>query len=243
MKNSIKESDNLQQHTMGHFGFSAAKIDDLGASEYTLVTIAVDRSGSTSGYQQDMEKCLKNIIEACQSSPRADNLLIRLIAFDSNHEEIHGFKLLSSCSQDDYDGILSPRGMTALFDASVDAIEASANYGKQLLQEDYDVNAICIIITDGMDNMSKCNAQHVGNALQTIIQDECVESLVSIFVSIGPDSQYIAHFNQEAGFTQYVPIGEATPKKLARLGEFVSQSISSQSSALNSGGPSQPLNF
>ena len=47
----------------------------------------------------------------------------------------------------------------------------------------------------------------------------------------------------EAGLSQFVDAGDATPQRLAKLAQFVSQSISLQSRALGSGAPSQPLTF
>ena len=38
------------------YGFSGTRIDDLDASEYTLVTLVFDRSGSTMSYRQEMKK-------------------------------------------------------------------------------------------------------------------------------------------------------------------------------------------
>jgi hypothetical protein len=141
-------SENLQKQNAGHFGFSHTKIDDLaanGASGYTLVTIVADHSGSTLGFQLPMEAALKEVIGACQKSQRADNLLVRLVTFNSQVTEVHGFRLLSSIILNDYDGVLSPNGLTALYDASTNAIEASNNYGKQLLEQDYDVNGIVVV--------------------------------------------------------------------------------------------------
>ena len=50
-------------------------------------------------------------------------------------------------------------------------------------------------------------------------------------------------FKHEAGFQQFVSIKKATEKELAKLGGFISKSISSQSQALGSGGVSQSLTF
>lgn len=47
----------------------------------------------------------------------------------------------------------------------------------------------------------------------------------------------------DAGFTQYVEVDNATDAKLAKLADFVSRSVSSQSQALGSGGPSKALTF
>lgn len=236
-------STSLQTHKAGHFGFSATRLADLGAPDYTLVTVVVDRSGSTAGFRTEMEAVLKEVVAACLSSPRADNLMLRLVTFESNHQEVHGFKLLSTINANDYDGVLPPGGMTALFDASTDAIEATNKYGRDLLSQDYGVNGIVIIITDGMDNSSTTGVKQVKDALANAVSGENLESLVSILIAVGANNQALSDFNTQAGFTQYVELKDANKKTLAKLAQFVSQSISSQSQALGSGGPSASLTF
>jgi len=232
-----KDSGDLQKFDTGHFGFSAVKVDELGASEYTLVTLVNDRSGSTSGFQNDMEKVLKNVLKACARLPRADNLMLRLVVFEDDHQEVHGFKLLSQCNPDDYTGVLAPGGMTALYDSAVDAIEATNNYGKELSEQDFDCNAIVIVTTDGLDNRSKCTPNQVKEALSKCVTDEHLESVVSILVAVG-SYQELQDFHDDAGFTQYVELGDADEKTLAKLTGHISQSISSTSQALGSGGVS-----
>ena len=46
-----------------------------------------------------------------------------------------------------------------------------------------------------------------------------------------------------AGFTQYIELADAKANTLAKLADFVSRSISSQSQSLNTGGPSKSLSF
>lgn len=224
-----------------NFQYSAVKLDQLGATEYTLVTLVVDVSTSVSPFKADLEKCIKEIVTACRRSPRADNLMVRLITFADTGNEEHGYKLLSDCNPDDYIGSLSVGGMTSLYDASYDAIVATGNYGKVLIENDFDVNGIVFILTDGCDNRSAQTPKSVSNALKAVIKMEELESLVSVLVGvdIDPDTdQYLKGYNQEAGFTQYIEIGEASEKKLAKLAEFVSRSISSQSNSLGSGSAS-----
>lgn len=48
---------------------------------------------------------------------------------------------------------------------------------------------------------------------------------------------------KEVGFTQYIKAGNASKDTLSKIAGFVSESISSQSQALGSGGPSQSLAF
>lgn len=243
-------NDNLENFKLktSHYGFSATRLEDLGSSEYTLVSIVEDDSSSTSPYKTEREKTIKKIVEACQKSPRADNLLLRVCRFADRFEEIHGFKRLQTIKQEDYDDCLGGGGMTALFDSAENAISASNAYGKTLSENDFSVNAIVFVVTDGMDNRSKCTTHQVKEALQSAMKDECLESLVSILIGVNPGNvpeldQYLQRFKNESGFTQYVNIGEATPGKLAKLAEFVSKSISAQSQALGTNGPSQSLSF
>ena len=100
------------------YGCSAIRLDDLGAAEYTLVSIVCDASGSVAAFQGELENALKSIVEACQLSPRADNFLLRLISFDDALQELHGFKLLERCNLTDYDGVPRIGGSTALYDAA-----------------------------------------------------------------------------------------------------------------------------
>lgn len=237
-------SDILEQRNLAvsPFGFSAERLDDLGASEYTLVTVAVDDSGSVSAFRSDMEKCMKEIVDACRKSPRADNLMLRVITFGSNLEEIHGFKQLVNCSPNDYSNILSCGGMTALCDGVMNSVEAIGNYGKDLVENDLDVNGIIIVITDGMDNNSTNNMSQCKDGLKKIVLDENLESLVSLLIGVNVQEpsieRYLSDFEKEVSFTQYVKLQDASAKTLAKLAQFISKSISAQSQALGTGGPS-----
>lgn len=53
----------------------------------------------------------------------------------------------------------------------------------------------------------------------------------------------LTELKDKAGFTQYVYAGNCSPQTLAKIGQFVSKSASSQSKALGTGGPSQALTF
>jgi uncharacterized protein YegL len=241
---------NLEEHALptGSFGYSAAKLEDLGATEYTLVTLVVDVSSSVSDYKKEMEDCIKEVIQACKMSPRADNLMIRLLVFNTQLDEIHGYKLLEQCNSGDYVDCLAPGGMTALYDAAENAVSASIDYAKKLTEADFDVNAIAIFITDGMDNRSKGSEGNVSKAIAEAKKIEALESLVSILVGVGvggyPEvGQYLNKFQAGADITQYVEIAEANAKTLAKLAEFVSKSISAQSQSLGTGGPSAPISL
>ena len=243
-------SSNLIQHSLTgqHYGYSASDLGDLGATEYTLVTIAVDESGSVSSFKDEIEKCIQEVVNACKFSPRSDYLLIRIVAFNDTMREIHGFKQLIDCDPNDYINSIHPSGSTALFTTAKNVIQATNDYGKQLSNNDFEANAIIFIITDGMDNASSDGAKDVEKALKKIMKDEALESAMSILVGVGTEayadvSAYLDDFKNNAGLNQYIEIKNANNKTLAKLADFISKSVSSQSNALGSGSMSQPLTF
>ncbi len=242
-------NDTMEQHRIGgsKFTFGGMRIERLGAAGgYTLVTIAIDESGSVSSFADDLKKMLVAAVESCKKSPRSDNLLLRIIAFGSQHQngvrEIHGFKLLSEINVADYSD-LAPGGMTPLCDAVYSAVGAMNAYGKKLNEDDFDVNAIAIVITDGEENCSVATMKMVEEELQKSVTGETVESMVSVLVGINAEQcrDSLKRFSLEAGMTHFVDAGEATKGKIAKLAGFVSRSFSSQSQALGTGGPSQNI--
>ena len=80
------------------------------------------------------------------------------------------------------------------------------------------------------------------------MKEEALESTMSVLIGVGVGdyadvSNYLDEFKKEAGLGQYIEIKNANDKTLAKLADFISKSVSSQSTALGSGSMSQPLNF
>ena len=178
------------------------------------------------------------------------NLLLRLLAFNTNLQEIHGFRLLSDIKPEDYKAF-KPQGMTALYDAAYSGVSATLEMAKRLIQQDFEVNGCVYIITDGMDNASTMTPKAIADKIQDAVSGEEIESLITVLVGlINPNDKYakdvrhaLTTFQVEANLTQFVDAGDATAQRLAKLAQFVSQSISAQSQALGTGAPSQPLQF
>lgn len=243
------DDSNMETHQIGgsRYGFSATRIDTLGASEYTLVDIEVDVSGSVDGFRAAIEKVLKEIIKSCQHSPRADNLLIRVSLFNHVLTETHGFRPLTECDVDKYTGIINPSGSTALYDAAQNGVEAVVNYGRDLRAQEYSANAITFVITDGDDNASAMTPTTVKTAVADAVKSESLESIRTVLIGLntaqGNISSFLQNFKAQVGFDQYVDVATADAKSLAKVADFVSKSISSQSQALGTGGPSQAITF
>ena len=222
---------------LGGYKFSAVRADRLGAAEYTLVTIAVDISGSVSGFRDLLVESVKKAVGACKKSPRAANIMVRAVSFSHVVTEIHGFKPLSDIAVDkDYEAIRTGGG-TALFDASASAIGAMTEYGRILAAQDYGVNGLLFVITDGDDQDSTYTATTVREKATEAVSGEVLESFLSVLVGINAArcKAYLEDFRLNAGLTQFIDAGDATPGNLAKLAAFVSRSVSSQANALGSG--------
>ena len=237
------QDDWISGTTQG-FKFSGVRPEKLSATEYTLATIVTDITGSVSGFETAILESVKNSIEACRRSPRAENLLLRLVEFNTNVNEVFGFKPLLDVKSSDYNAPVCGGG-TALYDALYSSVEASNQYAKTLSDAEFAVNSIVFVITDGDDNASRSTTKMVKDALESGTKNEYLESnmVVLIGLNAGACSNYLKKLQTSCGLTQYEDAGSADEKTLAKLAAFISKSISSQSQALGSGGPSQTLVF
>ena len=236
--------DNMQVAKVGNFAFSGVRPEKLGAVEYTLVTLVVDKTGSVTPVANELLQSKVAVVAACQKSPRAEFLLFRNTEFNSSIEEVHGFTELSTIDSSQYQAPYC-HGTTALYDATFAAVAATNEYAKTLSDAEFSVNGIVFVVTDGDDNESVQTPAAISAEMKRGVQNEWLESLNVVLIGVNA-TQYersLKNFTSQAGLTQYVDVGDATPQRLAKLADFVSRSISSQSQALGTGGPSQALTF
>ena len=249
MPNLMNVDANEVHKTVSNFKYSAVEIDKLEGSEYTIVQILVDSTGSVFSFKDQLESAVKSVVESCKKSPRSENLLIRVATFNSGGvDEVHGFTLLSNINVDDYTGCVNPGGMTPLWDASLNAVESLQTYGKQLFNQEYLCNGIFFVITDGGENSSHtATLDKINSTIETIRMNEELESVDAILIGVNDTDaglkRELENYKDDAGFNQYVSLGDVSPTKLAKLAQWVSNSISSTSQVLGTGGVSQPVSW
>lgn len=235
----------MQNGKAAGFAFSAVRPERLGATEYTLVTVVTDKTGSVSPFAAQLLDMKRAVIDACRKSPRAAYLLVRQLEFNSTVDEVHGFIELKDVDQAAY---IEPvtGGMTALYDATMAAVSATSAYAKTLSDVDFGVNAIIFVITDGDDNMSRqYGPRDIARELAESVSTEALESVRVVLIGVNAQKYRVEldDFAKQAGIDQFVDVGDVTAGKLAKLAQFVSRSISSQSQSLGTGGASQALVF
>lgn len=238
------DDDGMLTRNVGNFRFSGVRPEKLGAPEYTLATIVMDKTGSLSGFESQLVDMKRAIVEACKRDPRSEFLMLRSVWFNSSVDEEHGFVELADVDPSQF---ANPdvSGLTALYDAAYSSIAASNEYAKILRDQDYGVNAAVFIVTDGDDNDSARTLADVKAELARGVQQEFLESINVVLVGINAAQcrRQLEAFATGVGLSQFVDAGTATAANLARLANFVSRSISSQSQALGTGGASQALAF
>jgi len=234
----------------GGFHFSAVKPDVLAdlASEYTLVTLAVDITGSVYGFSGQLLEMVRFVVRGCKKSPRSENLLLRVILFNSvkGIVEVHGFIPIDQINPDTDYKPFKCGGLTNLYDAVYSGIGATLTYARNLTGQDFTVNGVLYVVTDGDDNVSSWTPTQIADMVGQLASSEgIIESFISILIGVNTAqcSGLLYNFQNEAKLTQFVDAGDATPQNLAKLGGWVSKSVSSVSQSLGSGGPSQPLSF
>jgi len=237
------------------FGFSAIDPEDMAnpEDEYTLVSIAEDVSPSTVRCRADMASGMKTVNLACKKNARADKLMVHYTKFGSSIEETHGFMPVNDIDENDYKPSSTIGGSTCLYDAIFNAIAACGRYAEILDKSDIGSNAIVFIFTDGMDNSSSVGPDSILAKLEEIKMKEIMESIKIIILGFvdseisqkGQDEimRYLNKLTSDLKLDQFVEIGKMTPEQAAKVFGFVSQSISSQSQHLGTGGPSQNLTF
>ena len=222
----------------GTFTFSGVRPDQLKNTSYSLVSLALDTSGSVSIYRDGLLKTVKAIADACKKDPMVESLLFRAVEFNDRMKEIHSFKPLADVVVSDYDNHINCHGMTSLYDTVFNVVGATNTYATSLRQLDMEINGVIFIVTDGLDNASTYGPADIKREIQKAIQGEHISSLTTILVGVNLDpsaAQALEDFKNQAGIDKFENIGDATPQNLAKFAGWVSKSVASVSSSLQNG--------
>lgn len=116
---------------------------------YTKIVFVIDRSGSMSSIKTDMEGGLKNFL-AEQKKAKLGKCDVSLYQFDDHYETVYESKDIDEVP--DYS--LTPRNMTALYDAVGKTINRVGSQLAALKEDDRPDRVMMVIITDGLENSS-----------------------------------------------------------------------------------------
>lgn len=248
--------DTIQSMTVSGFQFSGVPIvgnSSLDSNNYTLAEVICDDTGSLYGKAKEIEEYgLKNIVKMVQSVPTSARIMLRMSKFSTVYpkgvQEIHGMKLVRNCDLNDYNGVLKTSGGTPLAAATLYGIEAAEKYGKDMYDQEYDSNAVIYIITDGEETQFIPTTSKIKETINRIRQDEKgLVSIITVLIGVGTKQRtnvktLLDKFKDECGIDSYIDIEDTTPSSLGKLGQIISQSLSSASKNVNSKDTSQTIN-
>lgn len=115
---------------------------------YTHLSLVVDRSGSMASIRDDAEGGINTLIKEQSAVP--GEMTVSLYQFDDNYEKVYG--PIAATDAPEYR--LSPRGMTALLDATGRAIVETGEFLANLPEDQRPSKVIFCVVTDGHENSS-----------------------------------------------------------------------------------------
>lgn len=145
---------NLNTSAMALEACQGVSPEDLLATEATIVTFVVDASGSMTEAQAAVVESLNESVLAMAESKQAEAITLSLITFSDEVSVVFANQPVDqvrSLTAADY----VPNGMTALYDALLDALTGAMTYEERLLQTGISTKVIVVVFSDGANNASR----------------------------------------------------------------------------------------
>lgn len=145
---------NLNTSAMALEACQGASPEDLLATEATIVTFVVDASGSMTEAQAAVVESLNESVLAMAESKQAEAITLSLITFSDGVSVVFANQPVDQVrpvTPADY----VPSGMTALYDALLDALTGAMTYEERLLQTGISTKVIVVVFSDGANNASR----------------------------------------------------------------------------------------
>lgn len=178
--------NNLNGNTIA--GAQGASVDDLTGDEATLFVRVIDRTGSMLRHQRVVIDAANEQLDALENSKAADSILMSTWTFNERSSLLHSYLPLGKVVRLDPNNY-DPDGMTALFDATLDAITSAVAYAQSLIDAGIRVKIVIVIITDGEDNASHNTVSKV----RTVIEDLLRQEIYTVaLVAFGTEGKHIA---------------------------------------------------
>jgi uncharacterized protein YegL len=222
---------NLDDTTL--MGCVGASIDDLDATEATLVATVLDASGSMHYFAKSVIDEHNNAVEAVKKSKGSATILWSQWQFSDKAVPAHGYMKvedLQPMTSKDY----RPTGGTALYDATISCLTALTIYGQQLTDNGVPNRRILFILSDGDDNVSNSSIVDVKTAIESCRRKENYIFAFAGFGDSGPELEKLA---LQMGIPADCVTNGKDASSLRRIFQQMSQSVSrvSQGSASTGG--------
>lgn len=204
-------------------GAAGTAMEDIVASDVTLITILIDASSSIagSGLEQAVRDGQNELLDAFSGSKERDSILAALWTFNDAQRVLHSYLPVTDAvrlDQKNYKGT----GCTRLYDTWCDALGSNVAYAQQLRTSGTPCRSVVAVITDGEDVGSKRKVSDCATLSRDLLASE---QFVLAFVGVGNDADF-----RKVARKMGIPDGciavqkNATPSGLRQVFRMVSQS-------------------
>ncbi len=204
-------------------GAAGRSMEDIEASDVTLVTILLDASSSI-GYRR-LEQAVRDgysvLVDTFACSKECDSILVALWTFNDEQDVVHSYVPVMDATTLDRKSYRS-RGATALYDTWCGALASNVAYAQRLRDSGTPCRSVVVVITDGEDNSSRRRAGDCARISRDLLASE---QFVLAFVGVGSDADFRVVARKMGVPDSCVEVQKsATPSALRSVFQMVSQS-------------------
>lgn len=208
-------------------GMTGMDIDEIQATEVTLMTFIYDDSGSIrfAKLADAVRQGQNNMVDSIADSKQKDNILIAQWKLGSDAELVHSYVPLDQAvklDRNNYD----PQSGTALYDTWIEALAANVAYAQKLRATGTPVKNIVAVITDGMDEGSRKYRIEDCKKINTdlLLSEQFILAFVGVGKSAGDETRF-RMVAEDMGFPDgSVLTTDSTPSGIRKALNVVSQS-------------------
>jgi len=171
-------------------GAAGKALEDITASDVTLITLLVDRSSSIADrrLQAAVRDGQNALVDAFAGAKEKDSVLMALWTFGSSADVLHGYVPVDDAVRLDSKNY-RPGGSTLLYDTWCDALTANVAYAQRLRDGGTPCRSVVVVVTDGEDVGSRRTAGDCARLSADLLASE---QFTLAFVGVGKDVDFHA---------------------------------------------------
>jgi hypothetical protein len=204
-------------------GAAGKALEDIEASEVTLVTVLIDASSSiaSSGLEDAIRQGQHALLDAFAGSKELDAVLTATWTFSNSIDVIHSYLPVKDAvrlNSKNYHG----SGSTSLYDTWCAALTANVAYAQRLNDGGTPTRSVVVVVTDGEDVGSQKKLRDCAQLSRDLL---ATEVFTLAFVGVGNDVNF-TDIAQKMGVPKSCILVEkdATASALRRAFQLVSRS-------------------
>lgn len=204
-------------------GAAGKALEEITASDVTLITVLVDASGSIAdrGLEQAVRDGQNALLDAFAGAKEKDSVLLACWLFNGDQNVVHAYVPVDDATRLDT-RTYRARGGTRLYDTWCDALAANVAYAQRLRDGGTPTRSVVVVVTDGEDVGSSRSSRDCSTLSKSLLASEL---FTLAFVGVGKDTQF-----ELIAAAMGIPAGcvhvqrDATPAALRKTFQLVSRS-------------------